>query len=350
MKDTETIASPPEATTRPARDWMTTLAKYREPIYARSLFEIAVTVIPFIGFCVAAWWALSISYVLTLLITIPAGFFLVRLFLIQHDCGHGAFFASRAANDWLGRILGVFTLTPYLVWKRAHAIHHSASGNLDKRGHGDLYILTVTEFSELSGKDKFLYRLYRHPLVLFVLGPAYQFLLQHRVPFGFMREGWRYWMSAMGTNLGILALAFGLIQLIGVGPFLMLYLPISLIAAAIGVWLFYIQHQFEHTYWDEDTNWELHEAALYGSSHYDLPQPLRWLTANIGIHHVHHLYARIPFYRLSHVLRDFPELADIHRMTLKDSLACIKLQLWDENRRRLVSYAEMKRNMSASPA
>ncbi len=324
----------------PARDWVRILAQYREPIEWRSVFELAITFVPFALLWAAAVWALSVSTWLTLALSIGSAVFLVRLFLIQHDCGHGALFRKKAVNDWVGRVLGIFTLTPYDVWRRGHAIHHASSGNLDQRGVGDIHTKTVREYQALPLRDRIVYRLYRHPIALFVVFPTYVFLLQNRLPVGFMGDGWKYWASAMGTNAATAMLAGVLIYFIGLVPFLLIYLPVSLMAAAIGMWLFYVQHQFEETYWDREEDWKRHDAALYGSSHYCLPGVLPWLTANIGVHHVHHLYSRIPFYRLQQVLRDYPALADVRRLTLRDSFACVKLQLWDENRRKLVTYAE----------
>ncbi len=324
-----------------ARDWIELLQRYRKPDVPRSIFEVVVTALPFVGLWLAAWALLSVSYWLTLAVAVPASLFLVRLFLIQHDCGHGALFRTRAANEWIGRVLGVFTLTPYDAWKRAHAIHHASSGNLEARGIGDIDTLTVGEFRALSPAGKLRYRAYRHPLVLFGIGPAYLFILQHRLPLNMMRgAGWPATIGVLATNAGIALVVGAMIWLIGAGPFVLVHLPIVLLASSIGVWLFYVQHQFEQTFWDEGREWNVHEAALYGSSHYDLPQPLAWLTANIGVHHVHHLYSRIPFYRLAQVLRDFPELGNVRRITLAESLRCVRLRLWDERRRRLISFEE----------
>lgn len=325
-----------------ARDWLQVLARYREPDLARSLIEIAITLAAFVALWVLAWASLSIGYWLTLFLVVPTAGFLVRLFLIQHDCGHGAFFRKRLSNDWVGRAIGVLTLTPYDVWRRSHAIHHATSGNLDHRGIGDIDTLTVSEYRALSFMGRLRYRLYREPLVMFGIGPSYVFMLRHRLPFGFMHAGWRPWVSAMGTNAGIVAVSAGVVALVGLGPFLMVQLPVTALAGSIGVWLFYVQHQFEETVWAPAEGWNQHEAALYGSSHYDLPQPLKWMSANIGIHHVHHLYSRIPFYRLPQVLRDFPELAGIHRLTLRESLACVRYKLWDEARQRMVTFREAR--------
>jgi omega-6 fatty acid desaturase (delta-12 desaturase) len=306
------------------------------------VFEIAVTAVPFALLWFLTWAALSAGYALGLLLAVPAGAFLVRLFLIQHDCGHGAFFRSQAGNDWVGRILGVLTFTPYDYWRRCHAIHHASSGNLDARGVGDVDTLTVAEFRALSPARRFLYRLYRHPLVLFGFGPTYLFLLRHRLPIGMMSKGWRPWLSAMGTNAAILVVAGALVPVMGLKLFLLVHLPILLVAASLGTWLFYVQHQFEHTHWERGEGWSFHEAALRGSSHYVLPPILRWLSANISIHHVHHLASRIPYYRLPDVLREIPALAGLSRVTLKESLGTVRLVLWDEEKRRLVSFEEAR--------
>ena len=316
------------------------LAPYRESSSARSLFELVVTAVPFLLTWFLIWAAVDAGYWIGLLLAVPAAGFLVRLFLIQHDCGHGSFFPNRPTNDWVGRILGVLTLTPYDYWRHSHALHHATSGNLDHRGIGDIDTLTVGEFQARTPLRQFLYRLYRHPIVMFGIGPAYLFLLRHRLPMGLMRSGWRPWVSAMATNAAIAILVAAAIWLVGVGPFLLVHLPITLLAAAIGVWLFYVQHQFEDTFWDHEGDWSFQEAALHGSSHYDLPPILRWFTANIGVHHVHHLSSRIPYYRLPEVLRDRPELQDVGRLTLLDSLRSVRLVLWDEKKRRLVSFRE----------
>jgi omega-6 fatty acid desaturase (delta-12 desaturase) len=319
-----------------------TLAPYREPNHLRSIGEIAISLLPFLFLWAIMWLALDAGYWLGLLLAVPAAGFLVRLFMIQHDCGHGAFFRSRLANDWVGRVIGILTLTPYDCWRRAHAIHHATSGNLDRRGFGDIDTLTVREYRSRSGWDQLRYRIYRHPFVLFGLGPAYLFLLQQRLPVGFMRAGWGPWLSAMATNLAIALLCAAMIWAVGLGSFLLVHLPITLLGASIGVWLFYVQHQFADTFWAHNEDWDVREAALRGSSHYDLPPVLRWFTANIGMHHVHHLCSRVPFYRLPQALRVHPELAQIGRLTLRESLRCVRLSLWDESAHRLISFDELR--------
>ncbi len=325
-----------------ARALLKATAPFRQPIEARSLLELAITIVPFVLLWLLTWAALDAGHWLGLLLTVPAGGFLLRLFLIQHDCGHGAFFRRQAANDWLGRILGVLTMTPYDQWRRAHAIHHASTGNLDARGVGDVDTLTVAEFNALSRRRRFLYRLYRHPVVLFGIGPAYLFLLRNRLPIGMMNKGWRPWLSTLGTNASMALAAAGLIWAMGLELFLLVHLPITLIAASLGVWFFYVQHQFEQTHWDGGEDWSFHAAALHGSSHFDLPPVLRWMSANIGVHHVHHLASRIPFYRLPEVLREVPAFGTIGRVTLRESLGAVRLTLWDEQKRRLVSFAEAR--------
>jgi omega-6 fatty acid desaturase (delta-12 desaturase) len=278
------------------------------------------------------WWGL--------VLTVPTAAFLLRLFMIQHDCGHGAFFGRRWLDDWTGRTIGVLTLTPYDYWRRAHAEHHASAGNLDERGVGDITTLTIAEYQALTPWGRMGYRLYRHPLVMFGIGPAWLFLIKQRLPFGMFRSGYLPWVSTMATNAAIAILTGIMIWMIGLLPFLAVHLPIVLLAGAAGVWLFYVQHQFEETHWSKVPEWQFQKAALHGASHYDLPRPLKWITGNIGIHHVHHLSSRVPYYRLPEVLRDHPELGEIGRITLWQSFHCVKLTLWDEKSDRLVSFRE----------
>ena len=332
-----------------ARNWVKILAQYREPDTVRSVFELLVTLIPFLSLWGLAWWLLNDYPWMALAVALSNGLFLVRIFIVQHDCSHGGFFKSRRISDWVGRIFGVLTLTPYDVWQRTHMMHHSAAGNLDQRGIGDVYTMTVEEYYSKPFYDKVLYRLGRHPIILFGLGPLYLFVLQNRLPLGLMNSGIKYWVSAMGTNAMILA-SLGIIFLFGgLAPILWIFFPTLCVAATLGVWLFYVQHQFEDTHWDTQADWQVHEAALHGSSHYDLPAVLMWFTGNIGIHHVHHLYSRIPFYRLTEVLRDHPVLASSQqRLTVMQSFRSVKLHLWDSNRRKLVTFADARRSRLAA--
>lgn len=326
------------------------LTRYRQPSHGRSVVEVLITAVPFAGLWWLMWLSLHVGYGLCLLLALPTAGFLVRLFMIQHDCGHGSFFRHRQMNDWLGRVIGVLTLTPYDLWRRTHAAHHASSGDLDRRGMGDVDTLTVREYLSRSKWGRLRYRMYRHPLVLFGLGPAYLFFLQHRLPIGLMRSGWKPWLSAMATNAAILAVAAVMVRALGLGPFLLVYLPVTLIGASLGVWLFYVQHQFEHTLWARGKAWNLHEAALYGSSHYDLPGVLRWFTANIGLHHIHHLCSRIPFYRLPLALRQHSDLANVRRLTIGQSFACVRHVLWDETSGRLITFGELANRLKAAPS
>lgn len=314
------------------------LAPYRAPRLVRSIVELGITLVPFLAISSLMLTAVERSYWLALMLVPLAAGLLLRLFLIQHDCGHGSFFPSRKANDWVGRCLGVLTLTPYACWRRSHALHHASTGNLDARGFGDVDTLTVSEFRSRGRWRQMLYRLYRHPLVLFGIGPAYLFLLRHRLPIGLMKAGKEYWVSAMGSNAATALLLAGLIGLFGLKAVLLVQLPVTLLAASAGVWLFYVQHQFEDGHWDRDHNWSFHEAALHGSTHLELPRVLKWFTANIGVHHVHHLASRIPYYRLPEVLRDRPELISVNRLTISDTVKTFRLALWDEDQRSMVRF------------
>jgi len=346
MQPTIEDADRPAGLRRPAepdaRHWVTALARYREPSLARSLVELVATVVPFVALWLLMLLSLRYAFWLCLLLAVPAAGFLVRLFMIQHDCGHGSFFRRRLANDWLGRVLGVLTLTPYGYWRRTHAMHHATSGHLGRRGTGDVDTLTVREYQSQPAWRRAFYRLMRHPIVVLGLGPFYLFVLKHRLPVRLMRAGWAPWLSTMSTNLAIAAVIGLLVALLGVRDVLLVQTPITLLASSVGVWLFYVQHQFEHTWWAWDEDWNLHTGALHGSSHYDLPPVLRWFTANIGIHHVHHLCSRIPCYRLGEALREHPELRAVSRLTLLESFRCLRLALWDEDRRRLVGFGEAR--------
>lgn len=323
-------------------EWSQILAQYRTPILSRSIFELTVTLVPFVALWALAWWSMSISAWLAPAVAVVNAAFLVRLFIIQHDCGHGAFFADRRMNDWLGRFIGVLTLTPYDVWRKTHSLHHATTGNLDHRGIGDVPTLTVREYKQATWTGRVTYRVIRNPVFLFGVVPFYLFFLRQRLPFDLMRSGWRYWVSALATNAAIGTVLGSIAWLGGWDVLLFVFLPTMFLAASAGMWLFYVQHQFEDTVWDHDEDWDLRDAALSGSSHYDLPGVLRWITANIGVHHVHHLASRIPFYRLNEVLRDHDVLAQSQRLTLRQSFRCARLHLWDEQSRRLLSFAQAR--------
>jgi acyl-lipid omega-6 desaturase (Delta-12 desaturase) len=329
--------------------WAQILGPYRTPRVSRSVLELLVTAVPFVLLWGLMWVALGVGYWLCLLLALPTAFFLMRLFMIQHDCGHGACFKRRATNDWVGRVLGVVTLTPYSFWLRAHALHHANAGNLDHRGSGgDIMTLTTDEYIALNSLRRLIYRLYRNPFVLFGLIPTYLFVLQQRLPIGSMRSGIEPWLSTLGTNVAIAGVVSLLIWLMGLEPFLLVEAPVAAVSSTIAVWFFFVQHQFEHTLWAHDRDWSFHKAALNGSSHYELPSALAWFTGNIGVHHVHHLASRIPFYRLPEVLRDHPQLASVGRLTFGQSLRCATLALWDGRQKRLISFRELRRLTQAA--
>lgn len=313
------------------------------PDIRRSLFQLITTATLFFTLLVVMATATQGKYWLTLLLAIPTAGLLVRLFIIQHDCGHGSYFRSRAANDVLGRFLSILTLTPYGHWKQGHAIHHASNGNLDSRGRGDVETLIVREYEALTPVKKLGYRLYRNPFVMVLLGAPINFILLQRLPTGRTFRDQRGRRSIMSLNLALVG-AFGLpMMAVGIVPVFATYLPVIVIASWIGNWLFYVQHQFEDTYWEQAGDWNFHTAALSGSSWFELPPILQWFSGNIGLHHVHHLCSRIPNYRLQDCLDAAPELGSIaKRITLRESLGCWRLALWDEQRRRMVRFSDLK--------
>ncbi|MCF4124462.1 fatty acid desaturase [Methylobacterium sp. SyP6R] len=327
-----------------ARDIARHCAAYREPDVRSALGQIANTGLPYLVLCAAmvAAAATGHGWVVPLL-AVPAGGLLVRLFIIQHDCGHGSFLPSRTANDGIGRALSLLTLTPYDSWKRAHALHHASTGDLSRRGTGDVATLTVREYLALSRLGRLRYRLYRNPFLLIGLGSPLNFMLLQRMPFGVglpWRTAWRDVLAldaALAVLVGLLAVAAG-----GVMPVLVALVPTTCVAAWIGGWLFYVQHQYEDTVWDGPETWDFHTAALGGSSHYVLPAVLQWFTGNVGLHHVHHLNSRIPNYRLQECMDDHAMLGQVGRLTLRDSLRCLGLALWDEDARRLVGFSRVR--------
>ncbi len=322
-----------------AQTWFQRLAPYRTAQDGRAVFELLITLLPFLALWAGIWAFMQAGHYWAIIGFIPAGGLIVRLFIIQHDCGHQSMFRHKKVNDWIGRFIGILTLTPYDHWKRSHALHHAGSGNLDRRGIGDdILTLTVEEYQAASKWARFKYRLYRHPLVMFGLGPAYVFFLCNRLPLGAMKNGIKPWASALLTNLGVAVLYGVLIWAIGWKIFVLIQIPTILVGASIGVWMFYVQHQFDETHWSRTGDWDRESAALAGSSYYDLPKWLMWVTGNIGVHHVHHLSSRIPFYHLPRILKDHPELKSVGRLTFWQSLKCVKLALWCEKTKRLISF------------
>jgi len=283
------------------------------------------------------------TYWLTLVLAVPAAAFTLRLFIIQHDCGHRSFFKSARLNDLVGALIGVVTLTPHEYWRRAHNIHHATCGNLEKRGIGDIDVLTVNEYTALPAWKRLAYRIYRMPVVIFGIGPTFVFVIKFRLPLDLIRRDPKLLVSIMGTNLGIAGALTGLSLGFGFVNAMMVVFPVVLLSSTAGVWLFYIQHQFERTYWQNQDRWSFQQASVMASSYYDLPQPLRWFSGNIGIHHIHHLCCRIPNYRLGACLAAIPALKTLNRIGFRDSLACLRLTLWDEAAQRLISFRTLRR-------
>ena len=318
--------------------WRSRLAAYSTPDAGRATRQLIVTGALLLGSSTLLFWGLANGVWAAMACALPSAFFVVRLFIIQHDCGHGSFFSRPAINNLLGAALGVVTLMPYSAWRHDHAVHHASSGNLGRRGIGDVTTLTVVEYRALPKRRRLAYWIYRHPLVHFVLGPAYVLLIRYRVPMTSPRRNRTDWLSILGTDAAVATLGTGLAILVGPVAFAAGWGSILFLATTIGVWCFYVQHQFEQAYWSPSANWNFYAAALDGSSFYDLPRLLHWLTGSIGFHHIHHLASRIPNYRLRACFDENPELQRAKRVGLWESFGSARLALWDENSQRLVSF------------
>jgi omega-6 fatty acid desaturase (delta-12 desaturase) len=316
------------------------LAHYARPRVRRSIVEVLTSVVPYLALSAAMYVLADVSLVLTLVLAIPAAGFLLRTYMVFHDCAHGSFLPSKRANRWLGVFCGLLLFESYDRWKHSHAVHHASAGDLDRRGVGDVFTLTVEEYRASSRRARFAYRLFRNPAIMFGIGPVYALMLQPRLTSRTMRPRLR--RSVMWTNVAIAALVGAMCWLVGWREYLLVQMPVAMLAGAAGVLLFYVQHQFEDTYWAHKGEWSYTDAALRGSSHLALPGLLRFFTSNIGLHHVHHLNARIPSYNLQRAHDENPVFHSVPTLSLRDSLRTLRLKLWDEERGRLVTFAAVR--------
>jgi len=326
--------------------WRIILNLYSSSDLRQSLWQIANTLIPYFILWYLMYRSLEVSYWLTLLLAIPTAGLFMRSFIIFHDCGHGSFFKSQTANDVVGIITGILAFTPYYQWKHDHAIHHATAGNLDRRGVGDVQTLTVNEYSDLPWRKKFGYRMMRNPLIMFTLGAFLVFSVGHR--FSRKWSGPRERRSVVWTNLALAAIITGLCLLIGWKEYLLVQVPVLFIATSTGVWLFYVQHNFDGTYWEHQDKWDFFKAGLNGSSFYDLPGILRWFSGNIGYHHIHHLSPRIPNYKLQKCHEE-NAVFQVKPLTILASLRSLRFRFWDEESRQMVGYEALKSSRKDIP-
>jgi omega-6 fatty acid desaturase (delta-12 desaturase) len=328
-------------------EWYRGLSKYEKPDAAMAAGQILDTFLPYIGLWALMVWIVNTGrpmWWLILPVIITAGL-TVRIFIIQHDCGHGSFFKSHTANRVLGYLCGFITFTPYEDWRNEHAAHHATAQNLEKRGIGDIFTMTTEEFEKASPGQRLYYRLFRNPLFLFTIGPFIQFVVKHRFPH--QRGGAKEHRSVYITNAVLLAALAAAHFTIGLKTYLIIQLPIIAVAASVGVWMFYVQHQYEDVYWARQQNWDPIRAALEGSSYYRLPKILQWFSGNIGFHHIHHLRPRIPNYRLEQCFNEVPELRDCKTLTLAESIRTAGMHLWDEEKKELISFRAHKQQLQA---
>ena len=321
-------------------EWKKIVARYEEPSVWRATWQLVDTLVPYVLLWALMYRSLAVSWWLTLSLAALAGTLLVRVFILFHDCGHGSLFRSQRANAVTGFIAGMLTFKPYYHWRWEHALHHATAGDLDRRGVGDVWTMTVQEYLESSRWRRFAYRLARNPIVLFVLAPVYVFVIRPRFPSA--NANARERRSVMWMNLAILGMATGQSWVFGFLPFVLIQLTIVMVGGAAGVWLFYVQHQFDDAYWERRDHWNYTAAALQGSSFYELPRLLQWLSGNIGFHHIHHLSSRIPNYNLERCHRSHPLFRGVKPVTLCSSFRATRYRLWDERRRQLVGFRHLE--------
>jgi omega-6 fatty acid desaturase (delta-12 desaturase) len=321
--------------------WREIVSRYQTPSVKRAVWQLVSTIVPLLACFVLMYWSLSVSYLLTLALALPAAGLAIRTFIIMHDCGHGSFLPSRTWNDIVGWVTGILTATPYSHWRREHAIHHATSGHLAQRGTGDITTLTVREYLTANWWKRTYYRLYRNPLVLLGVGPTF-LLIKHRWPARDL-AGKREKLNVHLTNLALAVLITVTSLLIGFREFMMIWLPIVLLSGTAGVLLFYVQHQFEDAYWREGGEWDYATAAVAGSSYFRLPKVLQWFTGNIGFHHVHHLSPKIPNYQLERCHRENPTFQKVTTLTIGESIRTLGLKLWDEESGRMVGFRHLRK-------
>ncbi len=316
------------------------VARHSKPTRLKSNWQLINSLIPYLALNVLMYFSLEVSYWLTLGLAVIAAGFLIRIFIIFHDCGHGSFYRSKKANNFWGAVTGVITFTPYYTWKKRHAEHHATSGDLDRRGVGDVWTMTVKEYLASTKGQRAWYRFYRHPLVLFVLGPMQVLLIQNRriLPGSNRKDV----ISVMGTNLSLAVIITVVALTVGIKAYLLIQIPIILIGLSLGIWLFYVQHQFEGVYWERGDDWDFVSASLEGSSYYKLPKIFQWFSGNIGFHHIHHLNSRVPNYNLERCHRELTQVRPVPEVGFFKSLKALNFRLWDEDGRRLIGFRELR--------
>jgi omega-6 fatty acid desaturase (delta-12 desaturase) len=330
-------------------EWVNVVSRYQTPSVWKSWGQVASTLVPFLLLWYLMYLSLGVGYWLTLLLSIPAALFMVRIFILQHDCGHGSFFKSNKMNNRLGMVLSLFTFVPYHYWRRTHAIHHSATGDLEHRGVGDFFTMTVNEYVNTNNWGRVKYRLYRNPITMFFVAPLFVFVVGYRFDF-LKRKNWKKERRGLlWTNIALLALVVTLSLVFGFKEYLLIQLPITYIATGLGSWFFFVQHNFEDAYWDQKPTWDYATAALHGSSYYKLPKVLQWFTGSIGFHHIHHLSPKIPNYLLEKCHEENPMFQDPPTLTLGSSFSTLNLSLWDEERQKLITFGQLKEMKQSGP-